>query len=367
MSELFSSLRLRDLQLPNRIVVAPMCQYRACGGRAGEWHRVHYGSLAMGGAGLLMFEATAVSPEGRISPRCLGLYDEGCVAALRPVVAFCREYGTARLGLQLGHSGRKGSARCPADGGEPLTAGEGAWRTLAPSAIPYDEGWPTPRAATEAELTTLVRVFVAAARRASDLGFDLLELHMAHGYLLHQFLSPLANRREDAYGGDLGNRMRFPLRVFRAVREVWPADRPLGVRVSATDWVEGGWDLDDTVELVRALAAEGCDFVDVSSGGLHPAQRVPLRPGYQVPFTERIRRETGICSWAVGLITGARQAEAILATGRADMVALARGFMDDPHWAWHAALELGVEIDYPFMYVRAHPSRWPGARRMREN
>ncbi len=367
MSELFSPLRLRELQLSNRILVAPMCQYRAVEGRATEWHRVHYGSLAMGGAGLLMFEATAVAPEGRITPHCLGLYDEDCAEALRPVLAFCREYGTARLGLQLGHAGRKGSTHRPADGGAPLTAGEGAWPIPAPSDIPYDAGWPTPRAATEADMIDILEAFTGATRRAAALGFDLLELHMAHGYLLHQFLSPLSNRRTDAYGGDLANRMRFPLRVFRAMRAVWPADRPLGVRVSATDWVEGGWDLAQTVELVRALCEAGCDFVDVSSGGLHPAQQVPLRPGYQVPFAETIRRRTGMITWAVGLITGARQAEAILAAGRADAVALARGFMDDPHWGWHAASKLGVEIDYPFMYLRAHPSRWPGARVMRED
>lgn len=365
MSILFSPLRLRALELANRITVAPMCQYRAQEGRAGSWHLVHYGSLAMGGAGLLMFEATAVSPEGRITPHCLGLYDEAGARALRPVVDFCREYGTARLGLQLGHSGRKGSTHRPLDGGAPLTPEEGAWPVLGPSAEPYDEGWPAPRAITEADMERLTDAFVAATRRAADLGFDLLELHMAHGYLLHQFLSPLSNRRTDTYGGSLENRIRFPLAVFRAMRAAWPEDRPLGVRVSATDWVEGGWDLPQTIRLVRALLEEGCDFVDVSSGGLHPAQEVPLRPGYQVPFAEAIRRDTGAVTWAVGLITGPRQAEAVLAEGRADMVALARGFMDDPHWGWHAALALGEEIPYPFMYLRAHPSRWPGAREMR--
>ncbi len=366
MTLLFSPLRLRSLELGNRIAVSPMCQYRARNGQAGTWHRVHYGSLSMGGASLLMFEATAVSPEGRITPHCLGLYDDACAQALAPVLEFCREYGTARLGLQLGHAGRKGSTHRPLDGGAPLTPEEGAWPTLAPSEVPYDTGWPTPRAVTEADMIDLLEAFAGATRRAADLGFDLLELHMAHGYLLHQFLSPLSNRRGDACGGSLENRMRFPLQVFRAMRAVWPAERPLGVRVSATDWVDGGWDLAQTIALTRALREEGCDFVDVSSGGLHPAQRIPLRPGYQVPFAEAVRRETGVVSWAVGLITGARQAEAIVSGGRADMVALARGFLDDPHWAWHAALKLGVEIEYPFMYVRAHPSRWPGAREMRE-
>ncbi|HFD16499.1 MAG TPA: NADH:flavin oxidoreductase/NADH oxidase [Rhodospirillales bacterium] len=365
MSRLFSPLRLRALELANRIVVSPMCQFRAREGRAGPWHLVHYGSLAMGGAGLVMVEATAAVPEGRITSHCLGLYDDACAEALRPVLEFCRADGTARLGLQLGHSGRKGSARPPQEGGIPLTAAEGAWPVLGPSPVPYDEGWPVPRAMAEADMERLTEAFVAATRRAAALGFDLLELHMAHGYLLHQFLSPLSNRRTDAYGGSLENRMRFPRALFRAMRAAWPEDRPLGVRISATDWVEGGWDLPQSIRFVRALLEEGCDFVDVSSGGLHPAQAMPLRPGYQVPFAEAIRRETGAVTWAVGLITGPRQAEAILAEGRADMVALARGFMDDPHWGWHAALALGEEIPYPFMYVRAHPSRWPGAREMR--
>ncbi|GBD41992.1 NADPH dehydrogenase [bacterium HR39] len=336
-SVLFSPLRLRKLELANRIVVSPMCQYEAEDGRAVAWHLVHYGQLSMGGAGLMFVEATAVTREGRISRHCLGLYDDACMAALERVVRFCRRYGTAKLAIQLGHAGRKGSAHRPRDGGAPLKPEEGAWTTLAPSPIPYDEGWPVPKAMDAEDLARTKTAFVRAAERARDLGFDLLEIHMAHGYLLHQFLSPLSNRRTDTYGGDLRGRMRWPLQVFEAVREVWPEERPLGVRISATDWVEGGWDVEDSLALAEALKQRGCDFVDVSSGGLDPRPKIPLRPGYQVPFAERIRREVGISVIAVGLITGPRQAEAIVAEGRADLVALARGFMDDPHWGWHAA------------------------------
>lgn len=365
MRALFTPLRLRGLELANRIVVSPMCQYAAEDGRATAWHLVHYGALAMGGAALLMVEATAVTAEGRITHHCLGLWDEDCAQAMVPVLDFCRRHGTARLGIQLGHAGRKGSAHRPLDGGGPLTRAEGAWTTLAPSSVPFDDGWPAPRAAREEDLFSLLDAYARAAARAARLGFDLLELHMAHGYLLHQFLSPLSNRREDAWGGSFANRARFPLAVFERVRAVWPGDRPLGVRVSATDWIEGGWTVEDTVALVRLLAERGVDFVDVSSGGLHPTQRVPLAPGFQVPFAEEIRRRTGVPVCAVGLITGPQQAEGIVADGRADLVALARGFLDDPHWAWHAARDLGVEIAYPAQYVRAHPRHWPGAGPMR--
>jgi len=364
-SALFSPLRLRGLELANRIVVSPMCQYEAEDGRAVAWHLVHYGQLSMGGAGLLIVEATAVSREGRITRHCLGLYDDACAAALERVVRFCRHYGTAKLAIQLGHAGRKGSAHRPRDGGTPLGPQEGAWTTLAPSPIPYDEGWPAPKEMDAQDLARTKAAFVAAAQRARDLGFDLLELHMAHGYLLHQFLSPLSNRRADAWGGGLEGRMRYPLEVFEAVRAVWPEERPLGVRISATDWVEGGWDMEDSLALAEALRARGCDFVDVSSGGLDPRQKISLAPGFQVPFAERIRREVGIPVIAVGLINGPRQAESIVAEGRADLVALARGFMDDPHWGWHAARELGAEIAYPFMYRRVHPKLWPGAGPMR--
>lgn len=358
---LFEPMRLRGLELPNRIAVSPMCQYRARDGLATEWHLVHLGQCAMSGAGLLILEATAVSPEGRITKGCLGLWSDEHAAALEPVLAFCRADGTARLGIQLGHAGRKGSCRVPLRGGAPLPPEEGAWTTVSASALPYDQGWPVPLAADAAMLAKIEADFAAAAERALALGFDLVELHLAHGYLLHQFLSPLSNRRTDAFGGDLEGRLRFPLRVVEAVRAVWPEDRPLGVRVSATDWVEGGWDLEQTIALAHRLKARGVDYIDVSSGGLDPRQKMTLGPGYQVPFAEAVRRATGLPTMAVGLIVTPRQAEEILARGRADLVALARTIMDDPRWPWHAAQELGAEIPYPAQYVRCRPQVWPGA------
>ncbi|MCS6780083.1 MAG: NADH:flavin oxidoreductase/NADH oxidase [Geminicoccaceae bacterium] len=358
---LFSPFRLRGLELANRITVSPMCQYRAREGLATDWHLVHLGNLAMSGAGLVILEATAVSPEGRISPGCLGLWSDAHAEALAPILAFCRRDGTARLGIQLGHAGRKGSCRVPLEGGAPLRPEEGAWRTVSASALPYDQGWPAPRAASEEDLAKIEADFVAATRRAAALGLDLVELHLAHGYLLHQFLSPLSNRRNDRWGGDLEGRMRFPLRVVEAVRAVWPEDRPLGVRVSATDWVEGGWDLEQTIALAQRLKGLGVDYVDVSSGGLDPRQKLTLGPGYQVPFAEAVRRASGLATMAVGLIVTPRQAESVLAEGKADLVALARTIMDDPRWPWHAAQELGVEIPYPSQYVRCRPQVWPGA------
>lgn len=360
-ARLFEPLRLRGRELPNRIVVSPMCQYRARDGLATEWHLVHLGQLAMSGAGLLVFEATAVSPEGRITKGCLGLWSDEHAAALEPVLAFCRSDGTARLGIQLGHAGRKGSCRVPLRGGAPLLPEEGAWTTVSASALPYDQGWPVPLAADAAMLAAIEADFAAAAERAAALGFDFLELHLAHGYLLHQFLSPLSNLRTDSFGGDLEGRLRFPLRVVEAVRAVWPEERPLGVRVSATDWVEGGIDLEQTIALAQRLKERGVDLIDVSSGGLDPRQKLTLAPGYQVPFAEAVRRATGLPTVAVGLIVTPRQAEAVLAEGRADLVALARTIMDDPRWPWHAAQELGAEITYPAQYVRCRPQVWPGA------
>lgn len=355
---LFQPIRLRSLTLPNRIVVSPMCQYAADDGAATDWHLMHLGQFAMGAAGLVITEATHVSATGRISPRCLGLWSDEQEAALGRVVGFCRSYGVAAIGIQLAHAGRKGSTRPPLDGGLPLTEAEGAWTTLAPSALPYGPGWPAPRAADSGDLAALRDQFVGAARRAARIGFDFAELHMAHGYLLHEFLSPLSNRRTDAYGGDGAGRMRFPLEVFDAVRAVWPEDRPLAVRISATDWVKGGWSLEESITLADELKRRGCDLLDVSSGGLDPRQKIDLGPAYQVPFAERIRAATGITTMAVGMITGPRQAEAIIAEGRADMIALARAVMDDPRWAWHAARELGAEAAYPAMYARCRPEVW---------
>jgi 2,4-dienoyl-CoA reductase-like NADH-dependent reductase (Old Yellow Enzyme family) len=364
-SALFSPIELRSLRLENRIVVSSMCQYNAEAGSANDWHLMHLGQFAMGAAGLVMTEASHVSPEGRISPRCLGLYSDANEEALARVIGFCRQYGVTALGIQLAHAGRKASTHPPLDGGRPLAPAEGAWTTLAPSAVPFAPDWHVPRALDGAGLARVKAEFVAAAERAVRIGFDLAELHGAHGYLIHEFLSPLSNRRSDGYGGPLANRMRFPLEVFEAVRAVWPEDKPLGMRVSATDWVEGGWTVEETVAFARELKALGCDFVDVSSGGNDPRQKIPLGPGYQVPFAERVRREAGIVTWAVGMITEPHQAEAIVAGGRADLVALARGMMYDPRWAWHAAEALDAETAYSRMYIRCHPSRWPEVFRAR--
>ena len=357
-AQLFTPYRLSSLPLDNRLVVAPMCQYVAENGSATDWHLMHLGQLALGGFGLLTVEATHVSPEGRITPGCLGLWSDENARALDRVLRFCRQYGTAKVAIQLSHAGRKGSSHVPLRGGAPLGPDEGAWQTVAPSAIPGREDAPPPLALDATGLHKVRRDFVAAAQRAWRLGFDAVELHMAHGYLLHQFLSPLSNRREDGYGGSLENRMRFPLEVFSAVREAWTAERPLGVRVSATDWMEGGWTVDETVVLAAALKDKGCDFIDVSSGGLHPQQRVEVKPLYQVPFARRVKEEVGITTMAVGMIRTVEDAESVIADGSADLVALARAAMDDPHWGWHAAAELGCEIDYPPQYVRAHPRRW---------
>ncbi|ANK81009.1 MAG: oxidoreductase [Rhizobiales bacterium NRL2] len=361
MSALFSEFELGGMTFDNRVVVSPMCQYLAEDGSATDWHLMHLGNLAMSGAGLLIIEATHVSQEGRITHNCLGLYSDENEAALTRAIDFCRRHGTAKLGIQVGHAGRKASTDIPLRGGKPLPSEQGAWQTIAPSALPYAEGWHTPRAFQAEDFARVREEFVQTAVRAARIGFDLFELHGGHGYLLHQFLSPISNQREDAYGGDLAGRMRFPLEVFDAVRSAWPHDRPLGIRLSATDWVEGGWTPEETVVLARELKSRGCDFIDVTTSGLDPRQQIPIGPGYQVPFAEQVRREAEIPTMAVGMITEPQQAEAIIAEGRADFVMLARGMMYDPRWAWHAAEELGVEIPYPAQYARAQPSKWPQA------
>jgi 2,4-dienoyl-CoA reductase-like NADH-dependent reductase (Old Yellow Enzyme family) len=357
-SALFTAFELRGLTLPNRLVVSPMCQYMSENGSANDWHLMHLGQFAMGAAGLVFTEATHVSPVGRISHRCLGLYSDDNEASLKRVVDFCRRQGVAKLGIQLAHSGRKGSVHPPAAGGKSLAAGEDPWVTLAPSALPFGPGWHTPEALTRDGLSEVKQQFEHATRRAARIGFDLVELHAGHGYLLHEFLSPLANRREDEYGGTARNRMRFPLEVFEAVRAVWPVDRPLGMRVSATDWVEGGWTPQETVAFARELKALGCDFMDVTSGQVDPRQQIPFGPGYNVPFAEKVKTESGMATMAVGMITRARQAEEIVAGGCADLVAIARAMMDDPRFAWHAARELGAEAPYAPNYMRCHPSQW---------
>lgn len=353
-SVMFSPLALRAVTMPNRIVVAPMCQYAARDGVPGDWHEVHLGQFAMSGAGLVMVEATGVSPEGRITPGCTGLYSDACEAGFARVLAVFRGIGDAPVGIQLAHAGRKGSTTPPWEGGGFLV--EGAWPAEAPSAVPYLEGWPEPVALDAAGLARVREDFAAAARRAARLGFDVVQLHVAHGYLLHQFLSPITNRRTDAYGGSAENRMRFPLEVFEAVRAAFPEDRPVMVRISASDWIEGGWDLAQSIAFCRRLKALGCDMIDVSSGGLDQRQKIVTGPGYQVHFAEAIRREAEIPVMAVGQITDPLQAETILRSGQADAVALARGMLWNPRWPWHAAAALGEDIGFPVQYARANPA-----------
>ena len=356
MSVLFSELPLRELSLRNRILVSPMCQYSADRGRATDWHMLHLGHLALSGAGLLFTEATAVEADGRITPGDLGLYDDACEEALRPVLAAIRRWSKTPVAMQLAHAGRKASCRVPWQGGRQIAPGAAdGWRTHAPSALPFHDEDAAPLALDAAGLARVRDAFAAAARRAERLGIDAIEVHAAHGYLLHQFLSPLSNARTDAYGGSLENRMRFPLEVFEAVRAAYPAHKPVGVRVSATDWVEGGWDLDQTVEFAQALKARGVDFIDVSSGGLSPQQQIAAGPGYQVPFAEAVRARTGVTTFAVGLITEPKQAESIVKEGKADAVALARAMLYDPRWPWRAAAELGATVDAPPQYWRSAP------------
>jgi 2,4-dienoyl-CoA reductase-like NADH-dependent reductase (Old Yellow Enzyme family) len=352
---LFNPIRLRNLEVANRIVVSPMCQYSAEDGTASEWHLIHLNTLAMSGAGLLFVEATAVEAVGRITPGCLGLYSDANEQALAPVIASVRRHSNAAVGIQLGHAGRKASSRAPWDGGTLILSQDAGWQTVAPSAVAQGADEPAPRALEKSEIARIVERFVDSTRRADRLGFDAIELHGAHGYLMHEFLSPIANRRDDEYGGPLENRMRFPLQVFDAVRAAWPDTKPLGVRLSCTDWVEGGWEIEQSVVFARALKARGCDWIDCSGGGVSSQQKIPLGPGYQVPFAERIRQETGIPTIAVGLITDPHQAEEIIASGKADMVALARGMLYDPRWGWHAAAALGGTVQAPKQYWRSVP------------
>jgi 2,4-dienoyl-CoA reductase-like NADH-dependent reductase (Old Yellow Enzyme family) len=355
MSGLFSPLTLASVTLRNRIGVSPMCMYSAVDGRAGEWHLVHYGARAAGGAGLVIQEATAVSPEGRISPADLGLWEDGQIEPLARLTRFIAAQG-AVPGIQLAHAGRKASAPTPRAGGSQLTPGNGGWTTLAPSALPFGGDLDqTPRAMTLEDIERVQAAFAAAAERSLAAGYAWLELHAAHGYLIHQFLSPLSNRREDGYGGSFEHRIRFALETVRRLRRVWPERLPLTVRISCTDWVEGGWNLEESVELARRFKAEGVDLVDCSSGGLVAQARIPVGPGYQVPFAERIRREAGLATAAVGLITEPAQADALVREGRTDLVLLGRAQLRDPHWPLHAARVLGVAEAAvpPEQYLRA--------------
>jgi 2,4-dienoyl-CoA reductase-like NADH-dependent reductase (Old Yellow Enzyme family) len=360
MSQLFSPLEIGKLSLENRIVIAPMCQYSAEQGRATAWHRIHLGNLSLSGAGLLIVEAAAVQEDGRITPQDLGLWNDETEAALADVLKDIRQYSTMPLGIQLSHAGRKASTDVPWRGGGFLTPEQHGWQTKAPSALPFNDGDGTPHALSLAELDEVKQAFVESAKRADRLGFELIEVHAAHGYLLHQFLSPLANKRDDNYGGSLENRMRFVLEVFSAVRAAVPASKPVGVRISATDWVEGGWDIEQSVALSQALEAIGCDYMHVSSGGLAPQQQISVGPNYQVPFAEAVKKAVTIPVIAVGLITEPKQAEAVLHSLQADAVALARGMLYDPRWPWHAAAELGEKVQAPPQYWRCEPHEVKG-------
>jgi 2,4-dienoyl-CoA reductase-like NADH-dependent reductase (Old Yellow Enzyme family) len=359
MSKLFEPFEIGTLRLANRIVIAPMCQYSASEGSAVDWHLIHLGHLALSGAGLLIVEATAVSPEGRITPGDLGLYSDANEQALARALGAVREVSPIKLGMQLAHAGRKASSRAPWEGGKQIRRGEAqGWQAVAPSAVAHGEGEEAPCALDAPGLQKIRDDFGRAAARAARLGLDGLEIHAAHGYLLHQFLSPIANQRGDAYGGSLENRMRFPLEIFEVVRAAFPADRPVWARISATDWVPGGWDIEGTLALSQALKARGCAAIHVSSGGVSPRQSIPVGPGYQVPFAQRVKAEIGLPTIAVGLITEPEQAETIIASGEADAVSLARAMLYDPRWPWHAAARLGAQVVAPHQYWRSQPRQY---------
>ncbi|HEX2607476.1 MAG TPA: NADPH dehydrogenase NamA [Flavisolibacter sp.] len=352
MAKLFEPLKIRSIKLRNRIVVSPMCMYSSEDGFANDWHLVHLGTRATGGAGLVFTEATAVSAEGRITPNDLGIYKEEHLVNLKRITTFIRSQG-AVAGIQLAHAGRKASHKRPWEGGAALEEHENPWITEAPSALPYKDSEPVPHALTLEEIHKIVADFKTAAARAKEAGFQVVELHGAHGYLIHEFLSPLSNQRTDAYGGSFENRIRFLLEITAAVQTVWDSSLPLFVRLSATDWVEGGWTPEESVALSRLLKEKGVDVIDCSSGGNSPAQKITAGPLYQVPFAEQIKQEAGILTGAVGLITNAEQAEEILQKGQADLIFLARQLLRDPYFPLHAAKELGAEVEWPVQYERA--------------
>jgi 2,4-dienoyl-CoA reductase-like NADH-dependent reductase (Old Yellow Enzyme family) len=359
---LFDPLQLGPLTLPNRIVVSPMCQYSAEDGSATDWHLQHLMQFALARAGMVVVEATAVERVGRITHKCLGIYSDENEAALARVIAAAKAIaapGTA-FAIQLAHAGRKASVEPPFEGAQPLKPGQGPWITVAPSALPFNAGWPTPLALDNAGLEGVLAAFVQAAERSVRIGFDAIELHAAHGYLLHQFLSPLSNTRSDPYGGTRDNRMRFPLAAAAAIRAVVPRAIALGARISASDWAEGGLGVEDAIIFARALKSHGYDYVCVSSGNV-VASKIPFAPGFQVPLAEEVRAGAGLLTRAVGMIVEPAQAEEIVRSGKADMVALARAFLDDPRWVWHAAERLGASVAYPPQYARVAPAVWPGA------
>ena len=355
MAHLFDPLTIRDLQFNNRVFVSPMCEYSCVDGYANEWHFVHLGSRAVGGAGLVLTEATAIVPEGRISPQDLGIWSDDHIPALHRIVSFIHEQGSA-AGMQLAHAGRKASTHRPWEGSGEIADSEGGWsNVMAPSAIPFAENYPMPNALTLDGIQEIVAAFASAARRACDAGFRVIEIHAAHGYLIHEFLSPLSNQRKDAYGSSFENRTRLVREVVTAVRSSWPKGAPLFVRISATDWVEGGWDLEQSIELARMLKPLGVDLIDCSSGGTVPHAVIPGAPGYQTPFAQRIRQEAEIMTGAVGLITSPTQAEQIVAAGEADAILMAREFLRDPYWPVRAARELKQSVSWPVQYLRAAP------------
>jgi len=355
MPHLFDSFTIRDLEFSNRVFVSPMCEYSSVDGYANDWHLVHLGSRAVGGAGLVLTEATAVLPEGRISPQDLGIWKDEHVDFLKRIVSFIHEQGSV-AGMQLAHAGRKASTRRPWEGDGVVPETEGGWQNvMAPSAIRFADNYPTPQALTVDGIQQVVRAFADAARRACDAGFRVIEIHAAHGYLIHEFLSPLSNHRDDSYGGPFENRTRLIREIVTAVRSSWPKGAPLFVRISASDWVEGGWDLEQSIELARSLKQLGVDLIDCSSGGTVPHAKIPAGPGYQTPFAQRIRHEAEILTGAVGMITSAVQAEQIIGTGQADAIVIAREFLRDPYWPLRAAKELGQSISWPVQYLRAAP------------
>lgn len=355
MSQLFSTVSLGELTLDNRIVIAPMCQYSAEAGNATAWHRIHLGQLSFSGAGLMIIEATAVEDIGRISPGDLGLWNDDNEAALKTVLEDVRRYSSIPIGIQLGHAGRKASCAVPWEDGKQIAPDAGGWQTIAPSALSYSADEIKPVAMSRDDLARVTQAFVDTALRAVRLGFQLIEVHAAHGYLLHQFLSPLSNQRSDEYGGSLENRMRFPLEIFKAVRDAVPASVPVGVRISATDWVEGGWEINQSIAFSRELEALQCAYIHVSSGGLSEDQKIDVGPNYQVPFARDIREQVSVPVIAVGLITEPQQAEDVLQQGEADLVALARGILYDPRWPWHAAAALDGKVQVPPQYLRSEP------------
>jgi 2,4-dienoyl-CoA reductase-like NADH-dependent reductase (Old Yellow Enzyme family) len=356
---LFTPIRVGKLELANRIVIAPMCQYSAINGCMNDWHLVHLGHLAISGAALLTIEATAVLPEGRITYADVGLYDDATEAAMRRTLDAIRHCSEVPVAIQLSHAGRKASTEVPwKKGGQFAPDSPLGWQTEAPSATPYDEGAVAPVALDRDGLQRVREAFVSAARRADKLGIDVIQLHVGHGYLLHQFISPLSNRRNDEYGGSVENRIRFPLEVFEAVRDAFPADKAVTVRISGTDWVDGGWDIEQTIAFAQAVEKLGCGAIHVTSGGLHPAQQIPVGPNYQVPLARAVKQAVEMPVIAVGLITEFEQAEAIVGTGDADLIALARAILYDPRWPWHAAAHLGAHVHAPNPYLRSQPRRF---------